>query len=423
MKTLARRVKEAAKSWLFVTTVRFILPGRYKRHLERIRLNVRQGKRIRILFLSSETAKWKIQGLFRLLCSDKRFDPFVVICPMSAAARNDLGLLSKKLADLRSFHVQMGNPTLNGIDGSGSPVPLSFFSPDIVWFDQPWMLFPSNEPMTVSRFALTCYQPYFVPNYEKFPETCFLPFHRCLFEMMVMNDQLANGYRVDIGSRAYAAHFISVGHTALDLIRSSNPEERFRDCVIYAPHWSFIHPNNPNWECFSTFLQNGREILAYAKNHKEIQWVFKPHPSLAEQLVRKKVWTDSEVSSYYDEWQKLGTVCLDGDYQSLFASARAMVTDCGSFLTEFAATGRPIIHLLPFPRRTYPSEAMAPLFNTFYQVQNLETMYRAFDEIIVHGKDPQRDTRLAMVRAYGLQNSDAARRIVLHLENLFCLKP
>ena len=55
-------------------------------------------------------------------------------------------------------------------------------------------------------------------------------------------------------------------------------------CVIYAPHHTLDKDKEP--VCFSTFAQNGKKMLEFArKYHKDTVWVFKPHPLLRTKLI------------------------------------------------------------------------------------------------------------------------------------------
>lgn len=59
-------------------------------------------------------------------------------------------------------------------------------------------------------------------------------------------------------------------------------------CVIYAPHHTLDKDKEP--VCFSTFAQNGKKMLEFArKYHKDTVWVFKPHPLLRTKLIRNGI--------------------------------------------------------------------------------------------------------------------------------------
>ena len=139
---------------------------------------------------------------------------------------------------------------------------------------------------------------------------------------------------------------VGLGHTGLDFIYLNSDKNIDDNVVLYAPHWSFSHPRNPNFEGYGTFLWSGKFMLEYARRHPEFKWIFKPHPSLKQKLLLSGAMTKESVESYWRDWSGISTVCETCEYHELFLKAKAMITDSASFLTEFGATGKPLIHLI-----------------------------------------------------------------------------
>ena len=66
-----------------------------------------------------------------------------------------------------------------------------------------------------------------------------------------------------------------------------------------------------------------------------------------------------------------------------------MITDCGSFLTEFAATGQPIIRLVnPENKQPYP-----PLYDTYYNMHNNDELKATLRKVLEKGIGGQRQLR------------------------------
>ena len=151
-------------------------------------------------------------------------------------------------------------------------------------------------------------------------------------------------------------------------------------------------------------------MLAYAQQHKEFHWIFKPHPDLRKTLA-KTGWTEQEVEAYYNAWQELGGLCETGDYPTLFMQSRLMITDCGSFLTEYACTGHPILHLICPTCKKIPFQQSKQLFDLYYQAHNVQELHAQLDMLLVRGEDPRREQRLAMVEKMRLRDNNAAAKI------------
>ena len=102
-----------------------------------------------------------------------------------------------------------------------------------------------------------------------------------------------------------------------------------------------------------------------------------------------------EIDNYYESWAKVGMVSLSGGYTELFNNSRALITDCDSFLSEYAVTGNPIIRLVSKVKNNRHYSPLKSLFDSYYQVHNKDELEQTLNEIIVRGNDPLRETRLA----------------------------
>ena len=401
--------------------VHFVLPGRQRKVLEQVRAKSSGGEAVRVAFLVSETSKWKVQPIYDAMKADPRFSAFAVVVPLSVVRKSGLETVLADLETIRGFLERRGVAAIDGIDRkTGLPIPPEMFNPDVLWYEQPWSLPPGFGPDEVSKVCLTLYQPYFVPNYETpVDEVCRLAFHRELFAMFAAGATLADEYRKANSRTASAVEIVPSGHSAFAEIAAASRSREAENLVIYAPHWSFRHPGNPNKENYSTFLETGRTVLEYAEAHPEIKWAYKPHPRLEWSLVSSGAMDAAAVRDYRNAWRRVGEICDDGNYHGLFARAKAIVTDCGSFLTEFAATGKPVIHLVPTPESVKPAKYMEPLFDSFYRVRNEEELKAAFSSVLERGEDPKRDERLSCMASLGFSESDAAGNVMKWMEKAF----
>ena len=366
-------------------TIRF----RYSFNLARIRKE-RAGRKIRVAFLVNEIAKWKAQSLYDLMSASERYEPFVVLTFADRDWRLSDDKMREKYSSTRCFFERRRMKVVDGYDFAAKKVvPVPALECDIVWYQQPWSYAEEQRPDIASIWALTCYIPYFVVNYGDFGMDFGQQFHRDLWRHFILNRKWARAYGKKGHWWAYSGKLLGLGHTALDYIVNRREELRNSNYVIYAPHWSIDCTGNENAENYSTFLWTGRPMLEYAKAHRQLKWIFKPHPTLKKVLHETGVWTDEEIESYYKEWEAVGAVGLTGEYQDFFLDSKAMVTDCASFLTEYFATGKPLIHL--------------PV---------------VLDQIVWAGKDPKRSEREKVLREMDLGKESAAENILDHLDSM-----
>ena len=113
--------------------------------------------------------------------------------------------------------------------------------------------------------------------------------------------------------------------------------------------------------------------------------------------------TKDDADEYYKRWHDIGIVCEDGDYMQLFQNSIAMITDCGSFLTEYFFTKQPCIHLVS--QYFKGNENVKRICETYYNVHNADEMNKFFEEVLIYKNDPKKQGRLALLKKLNYPNS------------------
>lgn len=372
--------------------------------LRRIRSRSRSGGKIRVLFLVHVSSKWKCQSLYDWMVRRRDiFEPVIGVDKQE----HDGKTLAVDFEQERKFYEGYGCKVENITDAQ-----IDF---DIVFYQEPWCNAVGHGPYDISRYALPFYIPYYVPTHDTVALACGVKdFHEYLFRQIVLSKAWSDYYSRTIHWWNYCGKLVGLGHTMLDQFKMGGKNVY----TIYAPHFS-VRQNTAL--TISTFLLNGRYILDYAKMHPEMNWVFKPHPRLRDELAHVDGWSRQQVDAYYSEWESLGIGCYTGEYPKYFNLARALITDCSSFLGEFAATGKPIIHLIFGLDKAENTKAGPPaqqLFETFYQVQTMEDLRFVFRDILEDGNDPMRDRRIKAAREMGLCAHNSAEAIGSYLADI-----
>ena len=264
----------------------------YARVLKRIRAKPTDEK-IRVLFLCGEPAKWKCQKLYEAMRDSGVFEPVVGLTAWNGQSEkiipsdDDLDAFHRKA---EAFFDSLGDSHVRtyalhprrGLDLAG-------FSPDIVFYSEPWAPIENQLSEPVSAFALAFFIPYFTPSHGDVKWESRQPLHRFLYAYVTLNEYWARTFRKGLRPWSHSARFLGLGHPALDFFLRRSADSSRGKCVIYAPHYSFPGPATGNRGYvypFSTFDSTGAAILAYAQAHPEFNWVFKPHPLLRGHLVR-----------------------------------------------------------------------------------------------------------------------------------------
>lgn len=391
------------------------LQKNYKKIINRLKKQLKYRK-IKVIFLINEESKWKVQSLYDLMLKSEIFEPIVALT--IADIQNELSSQERieYLKNLHNVFLQKGIDSVYAYDFElNTQINLDKFKPDIVFYQQPWGLAEIQSPQVTGKYALTCYIPYYVPNYGILSMECKW-FHKFLFRYYVLNkdwEDIIKDYSPEFENNTFG-----IGHTMLDNFYLNNSDVINEQYVIYAPHWSICHENNWNKENYSTFDWSGELVLDYAKKHPEIKWVFKPHPTLKVALKRTG-WTDEQVQTYYNEWAQVGLVCDSSNYIQLFKQSKAMITDCASFLVEYFCTGKPVVHLISEYCKQIPPLPTQKIFNTFYKVRSEEYLSQTLDNLLIKNIDNKKDERLAVLNDLHLTDNYAAKNIIKNLEELF----
>lgn len=388
-----------------------IIQKRYGKVIQKIK----KKKIKKVLFLVNENSKWKAQSLYDLMASSDDFEPVIALTIADVQKNLPDDEKKKILEDNLNFFKSKGMEVVQAFNpDKNKALDLAEFEPDIVFYQQPYCIPKIQDINAVSKYALTCYIPYYLSSRINYELECDYIFHRELYRYYVLNEELKQAFKEHLeDSDSYSDNIYAAGHTMLDYFYlNKNKEDISKDYVIYAPHWAiYDRQHNDNDINCSTFDKTGQIILEYAKNHKEMNWVFKPHPTLKTAL-RRIGMTEQDITVYFGEWESFAQCCYNSDYMDLFLKSKALITDCGSFLIEYSCTKKPIIQLISSHCNFIPYEFSRPIFDTFYTVQDYEKLTNVLDKILVNGDDPKKQERENLPLLSELTSNYAAQNIL-----------
>lgn len=398
---------------------------KYRYALVLRRLRKQYGKRkIKVGFLVSELSKWKGQTVYELMSKTHDFEPVMLIYPSPLDIQYDNARIDEILKEKENYFRRSGMHVRNIWDrDKQKSLPSSEINVDIVFYQQTWDIPPAPLIGDVSRKSLSFYFPYYMVS-EFIPRLDLeMYLHYCIYRYVLLNEDLICFYKRYIKAANYTGKMVGLGHPCIDMFHLKKDYQGTKNYVIYAPHFSFKCDRPKGKELYfysSTFLEYGKIIFNYAKNHPEINWVFKPHPRLRTELTCYNVWSKKEVDDYFQSWEEIGVACYDSHYIDLFLESKAMITDCCSFLTEYSCTGKPLIRLIPDHGKTLPppNPALKKLQECFYKVFNEVDLFEFLDMVVLQDKDPNREDRLKCVREAHLTDNYAAQNITEYIREL-----
>lgn len=310
------------------------------------RLQKKYGKeKIKVGFLVSEPAKWQYQSVYEELDKSEYFEPVILVTEMMLVHDGEKSYY-KTIEECYDFFKSKNLKTQYAYDKKAKQyISIKDLNIDILFYQQPWQLSRKQQPLEVSKSALTCYVPYGLHLIEFFGSYMDY-FHKNLWKMFVEKEQIIEMFNEK--RKEPVANCEIVGYPKLDIYFSKNEEkyDNQKPIIIYAPHHSL---EKDSIAC-ATFQTNGLDILKMAEEYQnQITWVFKPHPRFKQAVIKNKVMTENEIDQYYKRWQNIGIIYEGGDYFELFKKSSGMITDCCSFLGEYMPTKNPVFHLTERP--------------------------------------------------------------------------
>lgn len=366
-------------------------------------------RNLNVIFLVTENQKWGYQSLYEEFEKTKEFTTVIVVFPMSAVHKN-IDKHHGNWYENYEFFQKRGMNVKLGYDATKHKyIDLKEFSPDIVFYEQPYVLPRKYKQYNVSKFALTCYCHYGIAGNSNVMKKNY-KFYNSLWKFFTAHECLKKEYSSFI---VYPEIVVS-GHPKLDVYREFNEQQNSDGYVIYAPHFStgksLLH--------FSTFDWSGDFMLDFAFKHPEIKWIFKPHPNLKSHFINSGYKSKSEVDEYFDKWAMIGTVYTEGDYFDIFKSSRAMITDCGSFLTEYSLTGKSLLHLVS--ENSLPQSSLNALVaSNYYKIYSQYALECHLQEIIIKENDFMKEKRVEQInKIFANQTFNSAKYIVNYLNKM-----
>lgn len=370
---------------------------------QKLQKKLSDKEKLNVAFYVYDDTKWKCQSVYDLMEQDNRFEPYIFVT--KNAATNPENPSFQTIEDVKKTYKFFENKNMRvkyAYDEKNKFIPFEKMTPkpDIIIYQHPWYVETSQGPVVCSKFALTCYVPYYFPTTTA-PIDYYLRFHQYVERYYIFDEITKEIYEQKMENKG--KNLCVTGQPYLDYFK--NCEAKEKEYIIYAPHWTVANQGIS----YGTFEWNGKFILEYAKIHPEQKWVFKPHPMLFKSLIDKGVMTEAEAKEYYATWDKIGLKYESGDYLELFSKSKLLITDCSSFLGEFFLTGSPVIHLISKTATPY-NETINRIIKNYYRAENLEELQMLLNKL--PNDDSMKVQRENAIKDFNASETTSAEKIV-----------
>ena len=382
----------------------------YSYALRKIQDKYNNNKKIRVGFLVNENCKWNAENLYNLLEKNEYFEP-VILITLYDTRHQKKDMTKSSIEDNYKFFAATDKRIEKVYDEKEEKyLNIEDFDIDILFYQQPWGLDPSQSIETVSKHCVCLYYSYGISVLECPSE--IRPFHEKLFAYFVPNKETqASLKKFEINC---LDNLVIVGYPKLDAYNDYKKTQQVKKTIIYAPHHSYNRGLK-----LGTFNKNGKEILEFAQKHKEYNWIFKPHPDLKEVLYKDKRYGKDFIEKYYKQWAQIGKVYEKGNYFEQFMSSDILITDCDSFLLEYMPTLNPIIRL-----ERKDSAKLSPLgqeiIKGIYRARNFKECINILKKLDNPNQDELKEKRIEITNSILRKTTNASANIVAVMEKL-CL--
>ena len=406
-----------------VDFLRMLEVERLNEHLvERVRERLLDpAEQLRVGFLVSSASRWNADVLFDTLQRQNQFAPRIVLS--APQYRTHPRRRAAMYLDERRFFAEIDPGMIELYDPEANEVlPVEDLDFDVLFYEMPWGM--KDYPRRMIGRSLNAYMHYgfmMMANHEMHYNIA--SFHSYLWayftqteahrRMHLQHDPSARSKLVVTGYPK-----LDVYHheppTGADVWEAAGGERSGRRRVIYAPHHSLGRDNLG----MSTFPWTHDVMLRAALEDEDVQWVYKPHPTLRFSVEKNGVMTAAEYEAYEARWDAApnATVFDSGRYFDLFRTSDALITCCGSFLAEYLPTGRPIIWLVS--DTTVGLNAVGRRLATgFYEVRSATELTEVFQRVVLEGDDPLASRRKELIEELFPGDRSASEQVVEYLRD------
>ena len=309
----------------------------------------------RVVFLVHNRDAWDSLGdVVSIMRDSVDFDPIVITIPHHYGGESE----QRGEGRLHDFLTQLGVPHLRIRKNRVASARELLFAldPDIIFRQSQW---DADVDEAFSATNLSWTRLALIP-YETMNPTVNVPFgdppinsavdqqwHRAAWLVFCANDEsLAIAQRDSLtGGRQFRA----LGHPKADALRRTAAQWPFPESETRSPRiaWSAHHSILDGWNDFGLFPSAKDDMLSWARDAPETEFVFMYHPLLPGTIRRGAgPLSVEEFRAWLAEWESLPNTRLwRGPYAPVLAATDVLVTDGPSMITESQLLEVPTVFL------------------------------------------------------------------------------
>lgn len=214
-----------------------------------------------------------------------------------------------------------------------------------------------------------------------------------------------------------------IGYLKMDkiqpIIEFAKEIQNKRKKIIIAPHHSLTLEKFPLY--LSNFLRLSDFYLNLPSLYPQIDFIFRPHPRLFQQIIFHKAYgedSESFVENYLKQIEQIPNMIYQegGEYFESFATSSALIHDCGSFIAEYLYTDKPEAFIIE------SNETIKREFTPFgeevlkhlYLLSTEKDIIDFIDSVVLQEQDSMKQERITFAKEHIRVNYPNATQIALN---------
>lgn len=403
----------------FCRRIPFILGIYYYRLfcLPKLLKQVRTKKVIHVAFEAYNVSMWKYHSLYKAMEEDPRFEPFVLLTP--SPSRSDY-VREKDLQEMRRVFTKRGYKLYPNVIRYS----LCFeekIPADVIFFCQPYSFDKFTFRLKDYIYAHCSYGFSSVTNQQWYEDTVLKNIALLYATESKLSIEDSKNITVVHGkNRIYTGYVF--GDELTNPIETEEidwklPEKNLKK-IIWAPHFSIAQEHVLH---LSNFLDMSSYMVEIANKYKDsVQFAFKPHPYLFNQLCKTEGWGETRALEYYDLWRKMDNTQLeDGLYSNLFKSSDAIIHDCDSFKVDWLYTQKPGFYVMRSEVYNEINQIGKEALQCYYQGNKQDDIENFISSVVLGENDNLEHQRSQFYDKYLIppNSKTAAQNIINELVN------
>lgn len=371
----------------------------YKRKEKLIHKKYKKNGKIKVGFIVIFNSVFPERPVFEKMLGDNVLDPYIIVVPnVSRTYQFKIDTYNEAFAHLSS---EYPGRVIGGYDEKNDRYLELNDEYSVIFFANPYknLVHPLHEiEYFLDKNVLTLYANYGLAVVKFWEEVIETDFYNYLWRSCI--ETPGNMEFLKSKEKIKGRNGIVTGCLKMDKLDAfKSKPDKTRKMIMICPHhtvWGWKSLN------ISNFLEYYKLFIELPKIYPEIDFVFRPHPLLFENLKSHKIWTQKQIDEYLEEMLKSSNIVYDttGDYHEVFADSDAMIHDCASFTGEYLYTEKPCCYMLK--KGANLSDTYIPLgekcLENYYHAYSSDDICKFIEDVVINGNDPLKEQRTAFSR-------------------------